>query len=95
MSLNTELFEKTDYFPPTKTQYSHIRGYGNLRMYTVNNNQVTVAIHPYSRIQPLTAPFGSHLPVNSTPEYLASNPQTGLAWAINVQQSATFPPFSN
>jgi hypothetical protein len=94
MSLNPELFEKTDYLPTFKAQYSHIRGYGNIRVYDVNQNKVTVAIHPYSRLQPLTMPFGTHLPPGSTPEYLAANPQSTLAWATNVQQPASYPPFT-
>jgi hypothetical protein len=83
-SLNSQMFESTTYLPPFKQEYSHTRGYGNIRVYNVDNQKVSVAIHPYSRLQPLTQPFGAHLPVNSTPEYLASNPETTIAWAHNM-----------
>lgn len=95
MPLNPEMFEKTDYLPPFQAEYSNIRGYGSLRVYTVNQNKVSVAIHPYSRLQPLTMPFGTHLPTNGTPEYISANPQTAIAWATNIVQPSSFPPFTS
>lgn len=86
MSLSSEIFEQVDYLPPFKAQYSHIRGYGAIRTYKVEGDKVSVGINPYSRLQPLTQPFGSHLPPNGTSEYLAANPQTTLAWAKNYTQ---------
>lgn len=67
-----------DHFAPRKITYR--RGFGNIVTSTVTQNKITSDINEYNRLQPLTAPFGTHAPPTADPVFVMKNPQTVIAW---------------
>lgn len=59
------------------------RGYGNILIHEVSGtNNVSTHISKFNRIEPLTVPFGEHLPPQEgTDTYKMFNPETTIAWA--------------
>ena len=56
---------------------TYFRGYGNIVVHTLNSDgTLTTAMSPWNRLQPMTEPFGNHLPPDSN----QFNPQTNIAW---------------
>jgi hypothetical protein len=68
--------------PYTTQSINYNRGYGNIVIHQVRgDNTVTTNITPYSRIDPLQLPFGTHLPTSTDTSYTMANPETTIAWA--------------
>lgn len=66
--------------PSTSYKFFNIRGYGNIHAYTINDSKLSVTSKPYNKLEPLQAPFGSHLPKKAEQKYLDANPQITIAW---------------
>jgi hypothetical protein len=70
-------------FTPQKINYH--RGYGNIVVHEVRgDNSVSTNITKFNRIEPLTGPFGEHLPPvnpNGTDKYQMFNAETTIAWS--------------
>jgi hypothetical protein len=58
--------------------WSNRRGYGTMVIAKYDGNKIYKDIHLQNRIQPLTTPFGNHLPPMVENQQL--NPQTNIAW---------------
>jgi hypothetical protein len=71
--------------PFTTQKLNYHRGYGNIVVHDVDGkNNVTTHISKFNRIEPLTAPFGEHLPPARGPNpYQMFNSETSIAWATN------------
>jgi len=70
--------------PYTTQKINYSRGYGNIVIHDVRgDNSVTTNITKFNRIDPLTMPFGEHLPqvANSNSNYKMSNTETTIAWS--------------
>jgi hypothetical protein len=69
--------------PYTSQKITYHRGYGNIVVHEVKgDNTVTTNISQYNRIDPLTMPFGLHVPgpIQSN-SYTMYSPETTIAWA--------------
>ena len=67
-----------DNFAAKKLVYR--RGYGNILTSVVTKNNVKSEISDFNRLQPLTAPFGTHLPPTADPVFVLKNPETVIGW---------------
>ena len=67
-----------DNFAAKKLVYR--RGYGNILTSVITKNNVKSEISDFNRLQPLTAPFGTHLPPTSDPVFVLKNPETVIGW---------------
>ena len=69
--------------PYTTQTINYNRGYGNIVIHEVKaNNAISTNITKFNRIEPLSLPFGTHLPIAITnSKYEMFNPQTNIAWA--------------
>lgn len=79
MSQTNRYYAQVDFESTTQSRgFSNRRGYGLLKMTTYNGKQLVNDSYPQNRLQPLTTPFGNHMPPNSKGLQLES--QTTQAW---------------
>lgn len=74
---NYEKYENVNY--KSTVEFTHIRGYASIINYKMFNNQRQITGHDYNLLEPLTLPFGNHLPIEQL-NMTDKNPQTMLAW---------------
>jgi hypothetical protein len=69
--------------PYTTQKINYHRGYGNIVIHDVRgDNTVSTNITKFNRIDPLTMPFGEHVPkIVEGSKYQMSSPETTIAWA--------------
>ena len=69
--------------PYTTQKINYHRGYGNIVIHDVyGDNSVTTNITKFNRIEPLTMPFGEHVPKTIEGKtFHMSNSETTIAWA--------------
>lgn len=78
--MNTGKYASVGDLPFTGQKISYHRGYGNIVIHDIkNDNNISTNITKFNRIEPLTMPFGMHLPKNDNANEML-NPETTLAW---------------
>lgn len=65
------------------------RGYGTIEANLITQNKWATELQKYNRLQPLTNPFGNHLPQTADGVFQL-DPQTSIAWDNNqpMQQAS-------
>ncbi len=74
---NYDMYERVNY--SSSVQFSHVRGYASIINYSLENNRSHITKHNYNLLEPLTYPYGNHLPLD-TANNSDKNPQMTLAW---------------
>ena len=80
VNMDLNKLSKVDFQTTNVRGYSNLRGHGVLNVSKVRDNGVSTTKNNYNLLQPLTKPYGNHLPPTTNKELDDRNSQTTLAW---------------